>query len=36
MAGGEHLAHGAPPDDPRGSGDDDLIHTELTTHPART
>jgi hypothetical protein len=31
VAGGEQLANGAPPDDAGGSGDDDLVHTELTT-----
>ena len=34
VAGGEQLTHGAPPDDARGSSDNDLVHTQLTTYPA--
>jgi hypothetical protein len=33
---GEQLAHRALPDHPCRSGDDDVVHTELTTDAART
>ena len=36
IAGGEHLAHGALPDYAGGSGDDDLVHAQVTTYPTRT
>ena len=36
VAGGEHFAYRALPDDACGSGDHDLVHARLTRYPARS
>jgi hypothetical protein len=36
VAGGEHLADGAPPDDACGPGYHDLVHADPTRYPARS